>query len=112
MILSSLAHTSYFQLVVDKIQIDFQCCGNTGPENWYTVQWKKDEYLRSPDLRRYIVQSPLHRLTELVLIEYGELVYTTLPTHHSAAVIQNLPSLRVNTKILTTLPFTGTSMTH
>lgn len=37
---------------MDKIQMDFQCCGNSGPEDWFTVAWKSNEFLRDADLER------------------------------------------------------------
>jgi len=40
-------------MTIDRIQIDFQCCGSSGPEDWYTVPWQQDKYLRDIASTRY-----------------------------------------------------------
>lgn len=50
---------------MDRMQLDFQCCGNTGPEDWYTIQWKANEFINDRDLLRYDDAAHLSPLSTL-----------------------------------------------
>jgi len=37
---------------MDRIQLDFGCCGNNGVNDWFTTQWQLLDDLRQTDLER------------------------------------------------------------
>ncbi|XP_067935831.1 RDS/peripherin-like protein xRDS35 isoform X2 [Watersipora subatra] len=62
-VMSMYADGAMSKQTMDNIQIDFQCCGSTGPEDWFTIMWKKQEYLREESLAR--MKTSVYHVTDV-----------------------------------------------